>query len=58
MSVSNVGEKVSNLGELELNKKGSYQVKTTSGKEVDADVVIKCTGTWANTADYKDSLGI
>jgi len=52
------GEKVINLSDLNLNKHQEGQVvKTDAGKEINADIVIPCTGTKPNNAFYKEALG-
>nr|CAB3220703.1 apoptosis-inducing factor 2-like [Phallusia mammillata] len=51
------GERVSNLSDLKLNEHVEGQVvKTESGKEVTADIVIPCTGTKLNNEFFKEAL--
>ncbi|XP_078483042.1 ferroptosis suppressor protein 1-like [Ciona intestinalis] len=52
-----LGERVSNLGDLTLNKHVEGQVvKTTGGKEVTADLVVPCTGITVNNQFFKEAL--
>ncbi|XP_078483040.1 ferroptosis suppressor protein 1 [Ciona intestinalis] len=52
-----MNDRVSNLGDLTLNKHVEGQVvKTTGGKEVTADLVVPCTGTTVNNQFFKEAL--
>ena len=52
-----LGEKVTNMCDIELNKtKSSIQVETSSGKVLTADLVIPCFGSSTNTSAFSNSL--
>ncbi|XP_076807056.1 ferroptosis suppressor protein 1-like [Clavelina lepadiformis] len=51
-------EKVTNLSDLPINKQTEgLKVKLSSGKVIDADLVIPCFGLYVNSDAYKDALG-
>ena len=50
-------DRVENLNILQLNINVKQTIKTKSGREINCDLIIDCTGTKPNNEFYKEELG-